>query len=474
MAVLKVPLLQGAVADSSAAFHTAYAVNLEPTLVTSGLSEGYLTNAPGVTQTATGPGPDRGSINWNGVCYRVMGSTLVQVNSDLSVTSVGDVGTDGLPVTLDYSFDRLVIWSDKKQWYYCTPTGPNPGITQVTDPDLGSPISGVWIDSYFLSTDGTNLVVTELNDPYSVDPLKYGSAELDPDPVVAVCKVRDELYAIGRYTIQNFQNLGGTGFPFTNNIGGFIPRGAAGTHSWAYFLETFAFVGSGRNEQLSVYLAGAGQSISISTSEIDRILQGLTVADQALIQCESRTEDGEQRFYIHLPTQTLVYMHQASLINKEPVWHILADGPQMDAAYSPRWMALCYDKWIVGDSAGNVGYLDPTVETRWGNICGWRFDTILLYNEGKGGIVTMAELAGLPGRAPFGADPTCALSWTLDGQLWSQLRYIPQGAFGQFTNRVQWRPKVRFRNYMGLRFQGANTSMATWAALTVDIEPLAV
>jgi hypothetical protein len=471
---VKIPLLQGAYADSSAAFHTSYPINLEPTLVSSGLSEGYISDVPGCTQIGTGPGADRGSINWNGVCYRVMGPKLVSVASDNTITVLGDVGNDGKPVSLDYSFDRLVIWSNLNQFYWCTPSGPNPGLTQVTDPDLGSPIAGLWIDSYFMSTDGENLVVTELNDPYSVDPLKYGSAEADPDPVVGLAKVRGEVYALGTNTIQNFQDLGGTGFPFTNNPGGLIPRGVVGTHAWAYFLETFAFVGSGRNEQLSVYLAGAGQSISISTSEIDGILAGWTDAEQALIECEARVEKGEQRFYIHGPDKTLVYMHQASLLNKDPVWHILADGALMDAAYSPRHMVQVYDKWLVGDSTGRVGYLDDTTSLRWGNIVGWQFDTVLIWGEGKGGLVKVVELFGLPGRAPFGVDPTCALSWTFDGQTWSQERFISMGGFGERRRRVQWRPKFRFANYVGLRFRSANASIATWAALTAEIEPLSV
>lgn len=471
---MRIPLLAGVYADSSAAFHTSYPTNLEPTLVSSGLSEGYISDVPGVTTLGTGPGAERGGINWNGICYRVMGSKLISVAADGTVVVLGDVGDNGLPVSLDYSFDRLVIWSDEKQWYYCTPSGPDPGVTQVTDPDLGLPIAGLWIDSYFMSTDGENLVVTELNDPYAVDPLKYGSSEADPDPVVSLAKVRGEAYPLNRYTIQNFQNIGGTGFPFTNNPGGLIPRGVVGTHAWAYFLETFAFVGSGRNEQLSVYIAGAGQSVSISTSEIDAIIATWTVAEQALIQCEARIEKGEQRLYIHGPDKTLVYMRQASQLNKEPVWHILADGALMDEPYSPRNMVQVYDRWLVGDADGHIGYLDETVSTRWGNIVGWQFDTMFLYGEGTGGIVKVLELAGLPGRAPFGISPTVALSWTFDGQTWSQERFISMGGFGERQRRVQWRPKFRFRNYVGLRFRSANASIATWAVLTAQVEPLSV
>lgn len=467
---MKVPVLQGAYSDSAAAYRTSYPINLEPTLVESGLSKGYLTIAPGVRFMGRGPGADRGAINWNGTCYRVMGTKLCSVGQDGNVISLGDVGNNGLDVTMDYSFDRLAIASNGGLYYF----QPSTGVTQVTDPDLGVALCVLWIDGYFMTTDGVSLVVTELSDPYSVDPLKYGSAESDPDPVVALCKVRGEVYALNRYTIQNFQDVGGTGFPFSNNSGGLIPRGAVGTQAWSYFEETFAFVGSGRNEQLSVYAAGAGQTVCLSTSEVDKELNSLTVAQQALIKVESRVEDGEQRLYVHLPTKTLVYMRQASQANGEPVWYILADGTNADQRYAPRHMALCYGEWVVGDNLGNVGALDQTVETRFGDVIAWQFDTVLLYNETLGGILLKAELSGLPGRAPFSDKPTCSLSTTLNGVLWSQPRFISQGAFGERRKRVQWRPMKRFSEYMGLRFRGSSTGLASWAALDVEVEGLNV
>jgi hypothetical protein len=35
-----------------------------------------------------------------------------------------------------------------------------------------------------------------------VDSFKYGSSEVDPDPVKALLKVRNEVYALNRHTIE--------------------------------------------------------------------------------------------------------------------------------------------------------------------------------------------------------------------------------------------------------------------------------
>lgn len=472
---MKVPLTVGVTASQFGDFTASWSVNLQPMLTETGLSPAYLHVADGIVDAGltgdhTPDGPDRGSIVFQGVQYRVIGEYLWKIVGS-TITRLGSVETNGLPVSMDFSFDLLAIASNHKLWYW-NPTANT--LRQVTDPDLGVVLDVLWVDGYFMTTDGTSLVVTELNDPYSVDPLKYGSSEEDPDPIVALRKVRGEVYAINANTIENFQNVGGSKFPFQRNNGALIPKGGVGTHACTYVLETFAFVGSGRNEALSVYLAGAGTAVSISTSDVDKWLAGMTATQQAQLQLEARVEQNEQRILIHGPDKTFVYSRQASILSKQPIWHVLASGAGGDQPYVGQHLCLSPDgKWYVGSPTGQVGYMSSEVTTHWDAVAGWRFDTLLVYNEGKGGIIRSLELVGLPGRAPFGAQPTCFLSITRDGQTWSVERAISQGTQGQTSKRIQWRPKLRFRNYVGCRFRGANTAFASWTHLEADIEGLA-
>lgn len=464
---MNVPIIAGVYADSKADFHSSYPINLEPQTVDSGISKGYLRAVDGLTEIAVGPGPDRGSINWNGIEYRVMGSQLVSVIGGV-VTNLGTVAGSE-PVAMDYSFDRLGIVGGGNLYYWDLAT-----FSQVTDSDLGHPIDMLWIDGYFFMTDGVNLIVTELNDPYSIDPLKYGSSEEDPDPITGVMKVRGEVYAVNANTIENFQDIGGIGFPFTRNSGGLISKGATGAHAKSYFNQTFAFLGNGRNEMASVYLAGAGEADSISTTDIDRELAKLTVVQLAQVEMETKVEEDQERLLVHLPDKTMVYMRQVSEANGSPVWYFMAGGSLGDQAFPCRHFCLINQEWHGGSQDGLIAKLDKTVSTFFGEVAGWRFDTLLLYNQALGGIIKSLELIGLPGRAPFGVNPTCFLSTTQDGQTYGQERAISMGAFGERRKRVQWRPKVRFANYVGLRFRGANASIASWAALNAEIEGLSV
>lgn len=459
------PILKGIYADQYAEIRTSLPINLEPRVIDTGLSEGQLLSSPGLTQLATGPGEDRGAWVWNGVCYRVMGTKWVKVVGAI-VTELGDVGLGG-PVAITQGFGYLAINSGDRLYYW-----DGTALTQVIDPDLGPVIDVQWVDGYVMTTDGESLVVTELNDRYAVDPLKYGSAEVDPDPIQCLRKVRGEIYALGRYSIENFQNRGGTGFPFTRNAGGYIPKGAVGSRARTDFLDSFAFVGGAKDEAISVYLAGPGQAAPLASAEIDALLAELTDEEQAAIEMDTRIEKGEQRLYVHLPDKTLVYLQQASRKNEGAVWQVLAGGTMTDQAWPARHIVLADGRWVVGSPDGKVGYLDQSTPTQWGQIAGWRFDTVFLFNAAKGFILKVVELIGLPGYAPLGVEPTMFLSTTTDGRTYGQERAISMGRSGERGKRMQWRPLRRFQNFAGMRFRGANSALASAMRLEIDVEGL--
>jgi hypothetical protein len=161
---MQIPILNGIFTDDGQAeIRTSYPVNLIPVPKQSGISNGYLRPADGLVKNGEGPGVNRGGIERDGVCYRVMGTKLCSIAADGAVTVLGDVGgTDDNLVTLDYSFDLLAIASGGKLFYW-----DGTSVNQVTDPDLGLVLDVVWVDGYFMTTDGEFIIVTELLDPYA-------------------------------------------------------------------------------------------------------------------------------------------------------------------------------------------------------------------------------------------------------------------------------------------------------------------
>lgn len=468
--MVQIPILNGIYTDNGPDFRTSYPVNMVPVPKGNGISEGFLRPGDGIVANGTGPGIDRGGINWNGVCYRVMGSKLVTVSSTGAVSILGDVGNNGLQVTMDYSFDRLAIASNGNLFYW----SPTIGLVQVTDPDLGLVLDVVWVDGYFMTTDGEFLVVTELSDPTQVNPLKYGSSEVDPDPVVALLKLRNEVYALNRNTIEVFDNVGGDLFPFQRINGAQIEKGVIGTHGCCIYMETVAFLGSGFNEAPGIYMGANANATKISTQEIDQILLGYTEAQLALVKLEARNDKAHQHLYVHLPDRTLVFDAAATQEMDQPVWFTLTSSITGFSRYRAQNLVWCYDKWLVGDPTDDaVGYFVDTISTHWGQTVRWEFGTTIVYNEGRGAIFSELELVGLTGRVPLGADPTISTSYSVDGETWSQQKFIKAGKIGQRQKRLVWFQQGWMRNWRIQRFQGTSDAHIACARLEARIEALA-
>jgi hypothetical protein len=467
---MQIPIVNGIYTDNTPELRTSYPVNLVPVPKQSGISNGFLRPGDGIVANGTGPGIDRGGINWQGNLYRVMGSKLVEISSAGAVTVLGDVGnlSDQL-VTFDYSFDLLAIASDENLFYWSGTT-----LTQVTDPDLGIVLDVVWVDGYFMTTDGEFLVVTELSNPLSVNPLKYGSSEVDPDPVVALLKLRNEVYALNRNTVEVFDNTGGELFPFARIDGAQLQKGVVGTQACCVFIERIAFLGSGRNEAPGIYVGAAATSQKVSTQEIDNILLQYTEAQLALVKLEARNDKNHEHLYVHLPDQTLVYDAAASEALQTPVWFTLVSTLSGLAQYRARNMVYVYDKWMVGDpQTSNIGYLVQDIGHHWGQQVRWEFGTLIVYNESNGAIFNELELVSLTGSIAIGKNPQISTSYSLDGKTYSQEKFISVGTIGNTKKRLAWFQQGHMRNWRIQRFRGDSDAHVSYVRLEAQIESLA-
>lgn len=468
---MRVPILSGIKTDAVGDFRVSLPRNMVPVPLSQGISQGYLRPADGITPFALGQGEDRRAIVWNGECYRVSGSKLIRVDAGGNAITLGDVGAGGT-ARMDYSSDRLAITSGGRLYYLQGGT-----LTQVTDPDLGQAHDVLWMDGYFLTTDGTFIVQTELADPTSIEATKYGSSEADPDPIQGLRKIIREMYAVNRFTIEAFENVGGTGFAFQRIESAQVSRGAIGRSAFCVMLDTIFFLGGGRLEggvePPSIYAMTPGSSVRVATREIDTILSGYTEAELSEAVLEPRIEKGHALLYVHLPNQTLAYDVNASKLLSAPVWHTLDSGLVTPAQYRARNFVWCYDRWIAGDpSSSAIGAMSQQTMEHHGAALGWEFGTLALYAGGDSGIVVEMELVGLPGRVSFGEDPVIWASYSHDGETWSQEHAISCGKQGERGKRMAWRKQGKIRHYRMQKFRGTSDARVSFAALEMQIEPL--
>ncbi|WP_335956616.1 packaged DNA stabilization protein [Acinetobacter bereziniae] len=465
---MQIPVLNGIYTDQNSDFRTSYPRNMIPVPKDQGISQGYLRPAEGIEQFSELSAIDRGGIEWKGVCYRVCGNKFIKVDDKGVVTEIGDVMGYG-QCNFDYSFDHLAINSYPHMYLF-----DGEELKQITDNDLGVVVDVTWVDGYFMTTDGEFIVVTELNDPFQVNPLKYGSSEADPDPIKALIKVRNEVYALNRYTIEIFDNVGGENFPFARIDGALATRGSLGTKTCCKYSEAVAFLGGGKNEPVALWVSANGSTNKISTREIEQIIHQYD--EKTLSDClmESRLIDGHNWLYLHLPDQTIVYDSAASEASQQPVWFTLGSG-LIKSQYLAQNFVWCYGKWIVGHpNQPKLGVFTNEKGEHWGDVVTWEFGTTILYNESRGAIFHQVELACLTGRVDFNKDPMISTQYSLDGVNWSNAKFIRSGKAGDLNKRLVWFQQGYMNNWRMQKFSGTSDSRLTVARLEVQIEPLGV
>lgn len=464
---MQIPIISGIAADETGDLRTAMPVNMLAVPKSNGVSEGYLRPADGIRAFGNGVGPDRGGVAWRGQLYRVMGSNFVRVEANGTVTVLADVGA-GAQVSFDNSFDVLAIASGGSLFYW---NGIE--MAQVLDPDLGTVIDMIWLDGGFLTTDGEYLVQTDLNDRMSVNPLKYGSSEASPDRVVGLLRLNNAAHAVNRYTVEQFVNIGGTGFRYQRNEGAMLNRGAVGTHAACIFADQIAFLGGGVNEPPALWVGANGQTAKLSNREVDTLLQTYTETELSTVTLETRTDKAHQFLYVHLPDRCIVYDAAASQAVGQPVWSVLTSSSTGFSTYRARNMVWCYDAWICGDPTGNtIGVLDNTIGTHYGDATRWEFGTPIIYNGGMGALVHRLELVALPGRVALGADPIVWTACSEDGETWGREFSCKAGKQGERTARITWLRQGRMSNYRIQRFRGTSDAHIAFARLEAQLEPL--
>ena len=471
-------ILKGIYTDSNADFRTAYPINLIPVAMEAGLgastannlSNGYLRQAYGIVEGGTHAyGSCRGLTVWNDTLYGVFGSNFVRINSDFTFTLLGNVG-GGLTCRFTYGVDRLAINSGGRVYYYNGTT-----LTQLTDPDLGSIIDEVWVDSYFMFTDGLYLIVSDLNDPMSINPLKYGSSEADPDPILRLIKIRNEISAVNRYTIEVFDNVGGDNFPFNRIEGAQIQKGALGANCVCYFKESIAFIGSGKNETPSIYLANNGQCQSIATEGINQILRSYPDTQLSDVQLEQKIDGNQEFLIVHLPTKTLVFDAYASKVFGVLTWHILQSGLDETGKYLANNFTYVYDKWICTHKLEQkIGYLVNNISTQWGADCRWEFSTGITYNASLGVIFHELELLCLTGRVANNINPVIFTSYSNDGLNWSMDKQAFVGKIGDSIKKVSWLQQGYMKRWRIQKFKGNSDAFISVARLEARLEALNV
>ena len=441
------------------------ALSQETLFGTAGLEE--------VASTGTVQNQNRGSHEMNGVPYFVNGTTFYSLVETIvsgvtvyTLTSYGTVAGTAR-VSMADNGTQLMILVPSGAGYIFTHTA-NTFVT-ITDVDFvanGLPQFVVFIDSYFVVTTNTKkFICSAPNDGTSWNALDYGTAESDPDDTVAPVVFKNQLFIAGSETIEAFQNIGGTDFPF-QRTGLFLQKGVYAPYSLINVQDSFMFIGGGSNESPAVWALSGNSTAKVSTVPIDSILQELSSDQLAAVFSWTYAQNGAYFVGFTLPTTTFVY----DLTSKR--WHerkSVVSGQL--GAFRVASMVQAYNHVLCGDSIdGRIGLLDPQFYSEYGADIIRTVATQPFQNTMNSFFVPSIELTVESGVGNTTVvDPQISMERSRDGKTWSDPRSRSIGKMGEYDLRAVWRRNGYVNRFEIFRFTLTDQVKPVIIQLTADI-----
>jgi hypothetical protein len=402
-----------------------------------------------------------------GVGYFINGSRLYSLTTAGVIVDIGTItGTGRVSLANNGQFLVIVVpGGDAFAYDNVADT-----LAQITDIDFITSSTVVFKDGFFVfsAADGSVFFNSALNDPFTYDALDFGTAEINPDRIVALHVNHNELFVTGEETVELFQNVGGSGFPFQRIPGANIQKGIYAKFSLAEFDNTFVFVGGGENEEPAIWKVTGSSSVQkISTSAIDNAIQKYNETEIEDAFSWTYSEGGN--FFVgftfessRIPSSTFVYDATTSALSGGSTWHERQTGAN-DNRWRVNSIIRLGGKLLVGDQIdGRLGELDLETFDEYGDVLFWLKSTSPFSNQGKRSFFGEIEVfmeAGVGLTTGQGSDPVVRMAFSDEGGApgtFSSEFSRNYGKIGKRKQRTIWRRQGDIPNQRVLQFSGSD------------------
>jgi hypothetical protein len=469
---MKTPILGSSYVARSVNAAANQMINIFPEIVPEGGKEpAFLSRCPGLRLLVTvGTGPIRGIRTVGDYLYVVSGNSLYRVDDSYTVTLLGVVNDIATPVSMADNGTQVVVACDGPMFVYNTITN---AFAQVTDPDFPGALTVSFLNNYFVFIEPSSqkVWVTALNDPLSIDPLDFASAEADPDNLVSSIVDHGQVWLFGTNSVEVWYDSGAADFPLQRIEGAFNEIGCAATFSVAKMDNSLFWLGSDRRGKGIVYRANGYSGTRVSTHAVEwQIQQYADISDAVAYTYQ---QDGHSFYVLSFPTANATWVYDVAT----QAWHERAGF--INGAFT-RHRSNCQTYFnnvnAVGDyQNGNIyafdmeKYSDHDRIQKW--LRTWRAlptgqnnlkrttqhtlqldcetgvgltgngsEVDLLTTESSIPISTESGIDLEVGGIVVGVNPLIMLRWSDDGgHTWSNEHLASMGKIGEYFKRVFWR-----------------------------------
>lgn len=393
----------------------------------------------------------RGSIDYNGYAWFVVGNTLYRVDSAGTAVSKGALTTSTGKVSMAHNGTRtdatqeIFIADGTQRYIYDNVADLLTGYTDY------AAVTVVFLDGYFVFNvaDTDRFYITNLYAGSIVDPLDFATAEGAPDELLAVITAGRDLFLVGKKNLEVWYNSGDVDNTFQRYQGGFTQTGTAAKHSVSVFDNTICWLTQNKRGNRMVAMLGQGyQPNYISSPEVNYRLSTYTTYEDAFSYVYQH--EGHEFYCLTFPSHKVTEVYDA--VTKQ--WH--QRGHVIDGVFPNRERYNChvfsFGKHLFGDlSNGSIYQEDASV----GTIDGTRIPRELVLpnltdEEARIRVgafqLDMQEGIGDPNETD---DTGMWLSYSKDGgHVFSHEREATIGDTGKTKTRVRWRRLGQARNWI--------------------------
>jgi hypothetical protein len=248
------------------------------------------------------------------------------------------------------------------------------------------------------------------------------------------------VFLFGSETLEQYQNVGGAGFPYERINSGTYNKGCDAAKSVTEVNNALVWIGSGANEQPAIWISNGGPPERLSTASIDTLIfsQGIEPIRSAWVV--RWAERGHNFVAFTVPgVCTVVYDFSSG------TWHRRESTDRFGAPAPWRVTAMieAFSTNVVGDAyTGFLGSYNKNTFYEYSDEIKKEFTTPPIDNGGKPFSVNQVQLVCQTGFVPStgqGSNPIIRMSVSRDGGI----TYSPEisrsmGQIGEFEKTVTW------------------------------------
>lgn len=384
----------------------------------------YILPRPGITSLSTKTGLARGAFVWNGSLYAVYGTSLLKIDTaGATVSTIGTVaGTANIDFAIGFNTAAIVVRASDGKGYTLDKSDV---LTEITDGDFVACNSVTHINGRFvyIPFNGDPAFFSDVGAAATIDSLSFFDAEELPDKNKVAFNLKNILLIGGTDSFELFRDVGTSPVPFAR-LNARIQYGYIG--GLTEYADTFAFIGREKDQDVGIYIIGAGTAPKISNEAIDTILTTYTETELSVAVPQRFKWRGYDILCFTLAR------HSFGFLNGN--WFLIDTMIQDERFPWRAGFVTHFEQKYYTFFASEVGRLDK-INTDYGND----FERTIqfgVYQDGNEAFTAQyLELGVSQGYTDTG---TVGLHLSRDGVLFAQPYFRSVGDTGEYDKKLVW------------------------------------